>query len=101
MEHIGAKLGVEVMLTHQPMPKFLVKEWNKCRLAAKVPITIVCWRKSAYLSAFESSRDAHDSSYLVAIHAIDSGQVRAEIHQNSFVFSPVGLKMLLGKFRAL
>jgi hypothetical protein len=37
--------------------------------------------------------------YLVAYHAIDSGQVSAEIQQDCSKYGPVGLEKLLGKFR--
>ena len=37
--------------------------------------------------------------YLVAYHAIDSGQVSAGIQQDCSKYGPVGLEKLLGKFR--
>jgi hypothetical protein len=40
MEHIGKRLGVEVMLTPKCMLNLLVKELNICGHAAKVPIEI-------------------------------------------------------------
>jgi hypothetical protein len=37
--------------------------------------------------------------YLNAYHAIDSGQVSAQIQQDCSKYGPVGLKKLLAKFR--
>ena len=74
IEHIGAKLGVKVMLDN------------------------VCRRKSFQLSAFESSQK-RARQYLSAYHAIDSGQVSAQIQQDCSKYGPVGLKKLLAKFR--
>ena len=37
--------------------------------------------------------------YLLAYHAIDSGQAGAEIQQDCYKYGPVGLEKLLGKFK--
>ena len=120
MEHIGAKLGVEVMLTpkcHTEIAGEGLEEYMwACskgayrNLALKEKkgkenfMTGVRHCLSAQVIWIERiqkfARQARQArQYLLAYHAIDSGQLSAEIQQDCSKYGPVALEKLLGKFK--
>jgi hypothetical protein len=116
MEHIGAKLGVMVMLTLKCHAKiagegveymWACSKGAYCYLALKEKkekenfIAGVRHCLSMQVISVERIRKftRRARQYLVAYHAIDSGQVSAKMQQDCSKYGPVGLEKLLGKFR--
>ena len=116
MEHIGAKLGAEVMLTPKCHAKIAgegVEYMWACSKGAYRSLTLkekkgkenfvasVRHCLSAQVISIERIRKfaRRARQYLVAYHAIDTGQVSSEIQQDCSKYGPVGLEKLLAKFR--
>ncbi|KAI2513790.1 hypothetical protein MHU86_573 [Fragilaria crotonensis] len=116
MEHIGAELGVEVMLTpkcHAEIAGEGVEYMWACSKGAYRNLALkekkgkenfiagVRHCLSAKVISVERIRKfaRRARQYLIAYHAIDSGQVGAEIQQDCSKYGPVGLEKLLAKFR--
>jgi hypothetical protein len=117
MEHVGAKIGVEVMLTHKCHAKI-----------AGEGVEYMCWAcsKGAHRNLTFKEKKGKENfmvggrhclsekvlsferiqkfakqarQYLLAYHAIDRGQVSAEVQQDCSMYGPVALEKLLWEFR--
>jgi hypothetical protein len=116
MEHVGAKIGVEVMLTpkcHAEIAGEGVEYMWACSKGAYRNLTLkekkgkenfmagVRYSLSEKVLSIERIRKfaKRARQYLLAYHAIDSGQVSAEIQQDCAKYGPVALEKLLREFK--
>jgi hypothetical protein len=116
MECVGRKLGVEVMLTpkcHAEIAGEGVEYMWACskgayrNLALKekkgkenLMMSVRKCLSDEVLSVARIRRFARRArQYLVAYHAVDSGQVSAETQQDCSNYGPVALEKLLGQFK--
>ena len=117
MECVGRKLGVEVMLTpkcHAEIAGEGVEYMWACSKGAYRNLALkekkgkenfmMSVRKclsDEVLSVARIRRFARRArQYLIAYHAVDSGQVSAETQQDCSNYGPVALEKLLGQFKA-
>jgi hypothetical protein len=116
MQHVGTKLGVEVMLTpkcHAEMAGEGVEYMWACSKGAYRNLTLKEKKgKENFMTGVRHCLSAQVISvqrirkfarrarqYLIAYHAIDSGQVSAEIQQDCSKYGPVALEKLLREFK--
>ncbi|KAI2490953.1 hypothetical protein MHU86_23612 [Fragilaria crotonensis] len=116
MEHIGAKLGVEVMLTpkcHAEIAGEGIEYMWACSKGAYRNLTLKEKKgKENFMTGVRHCLSAQVISidrirrfarrarqYLLAYHAIDSGQVSAEIQHDCLKYGPVALEKLCGEFK--
>jgi hypothetical protein len=116
MEHIGASLGVEVMLTpkcHAEIAGEGVEYMWACSKGAYRNLTLKEKRgKENFMAGVRHCLSSQVISvkrirkfakrarqYLIAYYVIDSGQVSAEMQHDFSKYGPVGLEKLIATFR--
>ena len=116
MEHVGAKIGMEVMLTpkcHAEIAGEGVEYMWACSKGAYRNLTLkekkgkenfmgsVRYCLSEKVISIKRIRKfaKRARQYLLAYHAINSGQVSAEIQQDCSKYGPVALEKLLREFK--
>ena len=118
MEHIGKQIGVEVMLTpkcHAEIAGEGVEYMWACSKGAYRNLALkqkrgkdnfnasVRYCLSSKVISVEHIRKfaRRARQYLIAYHAIDTGQVSTEIQHDCSKYGPVVLEKLVGKFRVM
>jgi hypothetical protein len=116
MEHVGSKLGVEVMLTpkcHAEIAGEGVEYMWACSKGAYRNLTLKEKKgKENFIAGVRHCLSSQVISvqrirkfarrarqYLLAYHAIDSGQCSAKVQQECSKYGPVALEKLVGKFK--